>query len=96
MKKLILYTVGCTMSVIFLIVVPLIYPVYWPLHFVLIILATINAWILGRGVAEIINQWESIKLDRRFEKFSWYRRMGLFETSLFIEPRYTNQHWIVK
>lgn len=96
MKKLILYTTGCAISVIFLIVLPLVSSVSWPLHFILIILATMNAWLSGRGVAEIINQWKSIKLDRRFEKFSWHRRMGLFETSLFIEPRYTKQHWIVK
>lgn len=96
MKKLILYTIGCAMSVIFLIVLPLIYPVYWPLHVILIILATMNAWIVRHGVAEIIDQWKGIKLDRRFKKFSWYRGMGLFETSTFIEPIYIKQYWIVK
>jgi len=96
MGKLILCTIGCMMSSIFLIVLPLNISLTPALHFILILLATMLAYIAGRGVAEIINERYQRVADRRFERYSWYRRMGLFDTSQFVEPTYTKQYWIVK
>ncbi|KKM23073.1 hypothetical protein LCGC14_1619000 [marine sediment metagenome] len=89
MIMLIITTIGCFISALFLIALPWIIsmPVSLPIHIVIICLSSMNCWIVGTGLAEIVYQWKRNINQRHYTRFFWYREMGLFESAQLVEPK---------
>ena len=91
MRMLIISIVGLIMVIIFLNILPWVISIPMPLHILMICLSVINSCLAGRSVAE----WSRIVKDRHYTRFLWYRRMGMFESALLIEPKIANKYWLL-
>lgn len=61
----------------------------------LLIMNSYFAYFAGCGVAEIVSEWKRKVRDRHYTRFFWYRKMGMFESAIFVEVKMADEYWLL-